>query len=214
MTISVLLVDDHDLVRQGLARVFERAADFEVVGQAENVHQALSMWAALRPDVVVTDLQLPDGTGLDVVEGVRKDSDTAGLVVLTMHTGDPQIFAAMEAGASAFLGKESRAEEVVGAARHAARSSRGFLCTGLAGALMRRASMSATRLSARELAVLRLLADGLRTVDIAHQLHLGESTVKLHLGQVYRKLGVASRTEALAAAMRLGLVMAPVQRAG
>jgi DNA-binding NarL/FixJ family response regulator len=205
MSISVLLVDDHDLVRQGLARVFERAPDFEVVGQAENVRQALSMWVALRPEVVVTDLQLPDGTGLDVVRAVREDSDTAG---------DPQIFAAMQAGASAFLGKESRAEEVVGAARHAARTPGGFLCTGLAGALMRRASTSATRLSARELAVLRLLADGLRTVDIAHQLHLGESTVKLHLGRVYRKLGVTSRTEAMAAALRLGLLLAPVQQAG
>ena len=126
MAITILLVDDHDLVRQGLARAFERAADFEVIGQAETVQQALSMWAALRPDVVVTDLQLPDGTGLDVVQGVRQDSATAGLVVLTMHTGDPQIFAAIEAGASAFLGKESRGDEVVGAARHAARSSRSF----------------------------------------------------------------------------------------
>lgn len=214
MTIRVLLVDDHDLVRQGLARAFERAGDFEVVGQAENVAQALSMWAALRPDVVVTDLQLPDGSGLDVVQGVRRESDTAGVVMLTMHAGDPQIFAAMEAGASAFLGKESRGEEVVGAARHAARSSRSFLCTGLAGALMRRASSPTTRLSARELAVLRLLAEGLRTVDIAGQLHLGESTVKLHLGNVYRKLGVSSRTEALAAGMRLGLLIAPVPCAG
>ena len=214
MAIRVLLVDDHDLVRQGLVRAFERAGDFEVAGQAENVSQALSMWAALRPDVVVTDLQLPDGTGLDVVQGVRRDSDTAGVVMLTMHAGDPQIFAAMESGASAFLGKESRGEEVVGAARHAARSARGFLCTGLAGALLRRASSSTTRLSARELSVLRLLAEGLRTVDIARQLHLGESTVKLHLGNVYRKLGVASRTEALAAGMRLGLLIAPVPCAG
>ena len=79
---------------------------------------------------------------------------------------------------------------------------------------MRRASSSATRLSARELAVLRLLAEGLRTIDIAHQLHLAESTVKLHLGHVYRKLGVGSRTEAVAAATRLGLLMTPVPRAG
>ncbi|MGB0100934.1 MAG: response regulator transcription factor [Nocardioides sp.] len=214
MTVRVLLVDDHDLVRQGLVRAFERSGGFEVIGQAATVHAALSSWVALRPDVVVTDLQLPDGSGLDVVSAVRRDSHTAGIVVLTLHTGDPQIFAALEAGASAFLGKESRGEEVVGAARHAARSPRSFLCTGLAGALMRRAGSSTVRLSARELEVLQLLAEGLRTVEIARQLHLGQSTVKLHLSRVYSKLGVASRTEALAAGLRLGLLMSPVPVAG
>lgn len=214
MTTSVLLVDDHELVRQGLVRAFERAGDFDVVGQAETVRQALSMWDALRPEVVVTDLQLPDGSGLDVVRAVRRDSPTTGVVVLTLYAGDPQIFASMEAGASAFLGKESRGDEVVAVARHSTRSARGFVCTGLAGALVRRASASTVRLSERELEVLRLLGEGLRTADIAHELLLGESTVKLHLSHVYRKLGVASRTEALAAALRLGLVMAPLPRAG
>lgn len=214
MTVSVLLVDDHDLVRQGLVRAFERAGGFDVVGQAATVKEALSRWSALRPDVVVTDLQLPDGSGLDVVRTIRRDSGRAGVVVLTLHAGDPQIFAALEAGASAFLGKESRCEEVVGAARHAARSPRSFVCTGLAGALMRRAESPTARLSGRELDVLRLVGDGLRTAEIARRLSLAESTVKLHLGQVYRKLGVTSRTEAVAAALRLGLLLAPVPIAG
>jgi DNA-binding NarL/FixJ family response regulator len=214
MTVSVLLVDDHDLVRQGLVHAFDRAGGFEVVGQAGSVRDGRSRWSALRPDVVVTDLQLPDGSGLELVQAVRAESDTAGIVVLTLHTGDPQIFAALEAGASAFLGKESRGEEVVGAARHASRTPRSFLCTGLAGALMRRASEASTRLSTRELEVFRLLAEGLRTVEIARELHLGESTVKLHLSGVYRKLGVTSRTEALAAGLRLGLLLAPVPVAG
>ncbi|WP_243056358.1 response regulator transcription factor [Nocardioides sp. SR21] len=214
MTVRVLLVDDHDLVRQGLVRAFERAGGFEVVGQAATVKEALSRWTVLRPDVVLTDLQLPDGSGLEVVRAVRADSDTAGVVVLTLHAGDPQVFAALQAGASAFLGKESRCEEVVGAARHAIRSPRSFLCTGLAGALMRRAETTTTRLSDRELDVLRLVAEGLRTAEIARTLFLAESTVKLHLGQLYRKLGVTSRTEALAAGLRLGLLMAPVPIAG
>jgi DNA-binding NarL/FixJ family response regulator len=214
MTVSVLLVDDDDLVRQGLVRAFERAGGFEVVGRAGTVRDAVSRWSALRPDVVVTGLQLPDGSGLDVVRAVRRDSDQAGVVVLTLDAGDPQIFGALEAGASAFLGKEYRGEEVVGAARHASRRPRSFLCTGLAGALMRRASQSTSRLSPRELEVLQQLAEGLRTVEIARKLQLGESSVKLHLGQVYRKLGVTSRTEALAAGLRLGLRMAPVPVAG
>ncbi len=138
MTTRVLLVDDHELIREGLARAFERDAGMSVVGQAGSVAEALAAWKALRPDVVVTDLQLPDGTGLDIIRAIRGESADAGLVMLTMHASDAQILDAMEAGASAFLGKEARGAEVVGAAAHAAKAPRSFLCTGLAGAVMRR----------------------------------------------------------------------------
>jgi DNA-binding NarL/FixJ family response regulator len=204
---SVLLVDDHELIRQGLARAFERVSGFEVLGQAGTVAQARSMWAALRPDAVVTDLQLPDGTGIDVVRSVRAESAATGIVVLTLHAADPQILAAMEAGASAFLGKESRGDEVVAAVGHAVRSPGSFLCTGLAGAVMRRTATAASRLSGREQAILELVAEGARTDEIARRLYLAESTVKAHLGRVYRKLDVTNRTQALAAARRLGLLL-------
>ena len=120
MSTTVLLVDDHELIRQGLARAFERDQDMTVIGQAGTVAEARQAYADLLPDVVVTDLQLPDGHGLDIVRSVREVSDTTGVVVLTMHAGDDQIFAAMEAGASGFVGKESRAAEVISAAKHAA----------------------------------------------------------------------------------------------
>ena len=109
MATTVLLVDDHELIRQGLARAFERDQDMTVVGQAESLEEGISAWETLRPDVVVTDLQLPDGHGLDVVRAIRVANDTTGVVVLTMHAGDDHIFAAMEAGASAFVGKDTRA---------------------------------------------------------------------------------------------------------
>src|SRR6476620_1440554 len=159
---NVLLVDDHELIRQGLARAFERDGSMTVIGQAASVAEALKAWRTLSPDVVVTDLQLPDGTGLDIVRAVRAESADAGLVMLTMHTGDAQIFAAMEAGASAVLNKEARGSEVVSAASHAAKAPRSFLCSGLAGAVMRRASTAAGRLSPREQEILELLADGLK----------------------------------------------------
>lgn len=207
MTTTVLLVDDHELIRQGLARAFERDDQMTVVGQAGGVTEGLALYSDLRPDVVVTDLQLVDGHGLDVVRGVRAQSENVGVVVLTMHAGDDEIFAAMEAGASGFVGKDSKATEVVSAAKHAAIAPRTFLCTGLAAAMMRRASTPSTpSLSAREDEVLALLADGLGTGEIARRLFLSESTAKTHITHIYQKLGAANRAQALVSAMRLGLL--------
>jgi DNA-binding NarL/FixJ family response regulator len=207
MTIRVLLVDDHELIRQGLARAVERTDDLEVIGQAATVAEALAMWRALRPDVIITDLQLSDGSGLQVVRTVRTESVEVGIVVLTMHGGDAQVFAAMEAGASAFLGKESRGSEVVGAARHAAAAPRSFVSPSLTETMLRPSSAASSRLTTREMEVLRLVVDGLGTADIARRLFLGESTVKTHLNRVYRKLDVANRTQAVTAAVRLGLLL-------
>jgi DNA-binding NarL/FixJ family response regulator len=206
MTTSVLLVDDHELIRQGLARAFERHGAMTVVGQAGSVGEAVSAWRALRPAVVVTDLQLPDGTGLDVIRAIRAEGADTGLVMLTMHSGDEEIFAAMEAGASAFIGKDARAGEVVNAAAHAAKSPRSFLCAGLPGAMMRRASTTATRLTPREQEVLELLADGLGGAGIAKQLYMGESTAKTHITHIYDKLGASNRAQALVTAIRRGLL--------
>lgn len=207
MGTTVLLVDDHELIRQGLARAFERDVDMAVVGQAGTVAAGVAAWESLAPDVVVTDLQLPDGHGLDVVRAIRKRSDTTGVVVLTMHAGDDQIFAAMEAGASAFVGKDTRATEVVSAAKHAAVAPRTFLCAGLSQAVMRRATTPAPpKLSSREAEVLALLADGLGTGDIASSLYMSESTAKTHITHIYQKLGAANRAQALVTAMRLGLL--------
>jgi DNA-binding NarL/FixJ family response regulator len=203
---TVLLVDDHDLIRDGLTGVFSAQPDMEVVGAAPSVSEAIAMYDEMRPQVVVTDLQLQDGTGLDVVRHVRRGDNGVGLVVLTMHSGDDQIFAAMEAGASAFVGKDAPSSEVVKAARHAAVSPRSFLCAGLAQAMMRRASGESTRLSDREHHVLVLLADGLSAAEIAPRLHLSESTVKSHVAKIYQKLGAANRAQALVTAMRIGLL--------
>ena len=204
---TVLLVDDHELIRDGLSGVFSAQEDMEVLGAAENVAEALELFATGQPDVVVTDLQLPDGTGLDIVRRVRRQTDKVGLVVLTMHAGDDQIFAAMEAGASAFVGKDTRATEVVSAAKHAAVAPRTFLCSGLSEAMMRRATNPAPpKLSGREAEVLGLLADGLGTGEIASALYLSESTAKTHITHIYQKLGAANRAQALVSAMRLGML--------
>lgn len=204
--LRVVLVDDHELIRTGLSRAFEREQGVAVVGLAASVGQALRVISEQRPDVVVTDLQLPDGTGLDIVKTIRQQNDRMGLVVLTMHSGDDHIFDAMEAGASAFVGKDAPSREVVSAARHAAISPRTFLCSGLAGAMMRRTQDDRPRLSEREKEVLDLLAEGLGTAQIAGQLYMSESTVKTHIAKLYQKLGATNRAQALVTAMRTGLL--------
>src|SRR5262249_31180266 len=118
MTTSVLLVDDHELIRHGLAGAFTRDESFTVAGQAGTIADGLALAASTQPDVLVVDLQLPDGSGLDLVRALRKERKDVGLVVLTMYAGDEQIFAAMDAGASAFVGKDAPSTEVVAAARH------------------------------------------------------------------------------------------------
>ena len=202
----VLLVDDHELIRTGLAGVFDLQDDMEIVGVAGSVAECMAKAAELRPDVVVTDLQLQDGTGLDIVRALRKTSEAIGLVVLTMHSGDDQIFAAMEAGASGFVGKDAPSMEVVKAARHARVSPRSFVCAGLVGAMMRRSAAESTRLTDREHEVLLLLADGLGAAQIGQRLYLSESTAKSHIAKIYQKLGATNRAQALVTAMRVGLL--------
>jgi DNA-binding NarL/FixJ family response regulator len=204
--VRVVLVDDHELIRNGLAASFTLEPGTEVVGQAGSVAEALEVCAQSKPDAVVTDLQLPDGTGLDIVRRLRKGNPDLGLVVLTMHSGDDQIFAAMEAGASGFVGKDAPAGEVVRATIHAAASPRTFLSSGLAGAMMRRGAAESTRLSDREHEVLLLLADGLGSGAIGQELYMSESTVKSHIGRIYQKLGANNRAQALVTAMRIGLL--------
>lgn len=205
IALRVLLVDDHELIRHGLATVFA-AESVDIVGEAGTVADALEQYDAQRPDAVVTDLQLPDGTGLDIIRSIRKSDQSVGLVLLTMHSGDDQIFAAMEAGASAFVGKDAPSTELVKATRHAAVSPRTFLCTGLVGAMMRRTSATSNRLSDREHEVLGLLAEGHGTSAISARLYMSDSTVKSHIAQIYQKLGATNRAQALVTAMRTGLL--------
>lgn len=202
----VLLVDDHDLIRQGLSRAFERQEDFTVSGQAATVAEALTLAARLMPDVVVTDVRLPDGTGLDVVRALRDSNPTIGLVVLTMYAGDEQLFAALEAGASAFVAKDAPADDVVAAARHALVSPRSFTAANLADAMKRKLEPSGPQLSPREREVLDLLAEGLGVASIARKLYVSESTAKSHISKIYEKLGAANRAQAIMSALRAGLL--------
>ncbi|MGZ5374327.1 MAG: response regulator transcription factor [Aeromicrobium sp.] len=203
---TVLLVDDHDLIRQGLARAFERHGDFTVVGEAGSVLEGETLARKLKPTVVVTDVRLPDGTGLDLVRSLRKGDSEVGIVVLTMYAGDEQLFDALEAGASAFVAKDAPSDDVVAAARHAMVSPRSFTAANLADAMKRRLSPAGPQLSPRESEVLRLLAEGLGVAAIARRLFVSESTAKTHISKIYEKLGAANRAQAIMNAIRAGLL--------
>lgn len=203
----VLLVDDHDLIREGLRRAFDRTDDLVVVAEAGGVQDATQALLDHEVDVLVTDLGLPDGQGLDLVRTARAGSTTMGIVVLTMYSGDDQVIGAMEAGASAFVTKDASADEVVAAARHAASSPKSFAAEDLAAVMSRRmAAPTGPRLSPRESEVLALLVDGLAVGQISKRLFISESTTKTHVSKIYEKLGASNRAQAVMAAVRLGLV--------
>jgi DNA-binding NarL/FixJ family response regulator len=207
----VLLIDDHDLIRQGLARAFEGQDDFVVAGQAASVAEGLRQFGTLQPDVVITDVRLPDGTGFELVRELRGQGFDLGIVVLTMYAGDEQLFAALEAGASAFVAKDAPADEVVAAARHAMVSPRSFAAADLAGAMRRRMTPAGPQLTARESEVLSLLAQGNSVAAIARSIFVSESTAKTHISKIYEKLGASNRADAIMKAVRSGLLADDLQ---
>jgi DNA-binding NarL/FixJ family response regulator len=206
---TVLLVDDHELIRQGLRRAFERSGDFTVAGEAASIGEAMALIDGNPPEVVILDVRLPDGSGLDAAAALRKKHPRLGIVVLTMYAGDEQLFGALDAGASAFVPKDAPAEDVVAAARHAAASPDSFTAANLADAMKRRMEPTGPQLSPREKEVLVLLADGLGVAQISKRLYISESTTKTHISKLYEKLGAGNRAQALMSALRLGLIAQP-----
>ncbi len=207
--IRVALIDDHELIREGLRRAFEREPDVQVVAEAATVQSGLAIIESQSPDVAVIDLRLPDGDGITLVRESRKRHPQLGIVVLTMYAGDQHLFDALEAGASAFIPKSAPADEIVAAARHAAATPRTFSSPDLASAMQRRMNDEGPHLSPRERQVLDLLADGLGVSAISTMLYISESTTKTHISRLYDKLGAANRAQALMAALRAGLISPP-----
>jgi DNA-binding NarL/FixJ family response regulator len=206
MAVTVLLVDDHDLIREGLRRAFEREGDFTVVGDVGSVSAALSAFQALSPDVVIMDIRLSDGNGLDATRSLRATSATVGIVVVSMYGEDEQLLAALDAGASAFVPKSAPVDQVVSAARHAAAAPAHFSAADLPGALRRRSADPRQRLTSREIELLQHLQEGRTAAAIAKRMYISESTVKTHISSIYDKLGATNRAQALMIAVRTGLL--------
>ena len=209
--IRVLLVDDHTVVRRGLRLVFELEDDLEIVGEAADGREALSQVAALRPDVVVMDLLMPGMNGVEATRAIRAAFPDVEVVALTSVLEDRMVVDAVEAGASGYLLKETRPDELFEAVRAAARGEV-RLDPRAQQRLMRElrrpvAPVDArSTLTEREAEVLQLLAQGATNKSIAQSLGVGEATVKSHVSSLLAKLGLKSRTQAALHALREGWV--------
>ena len=208
--IRVVLADDHALVREATAELLERAGGIQVLGQAANGPEALRLAEALHPDVLLLDLAMPGLDGLEVARRARELSPSTRIVALTAHEEQPYVMAMLQAGASGYLSKASRGQEVVQAIRAAAAGETVFSAT-IAQSVTRSALGQAgpeASLTPRELDVLRAAARGLGNKQIAAELGMSARTVQTHLTSVFGKLGVGSRTEAVLLALRRGWVRA------
>ncbi|MBL5975309.1 MAG: DNA-binding response regulator [Candidatus Leucobacter sulfamidivorax] len=204
--IRIVLADDHPVVRAGLRAMLSGDPDIDVVGEAATPGDAVSLAAELSPDVVLMDLQFgTDETGADASSRIRALAEPPAVLVLTNYDTDGDILGAVEAGASGYLLKDAPPEELIAAIRAAA-SGETALAPAIAGRLLARMRSPQPGLSGREIEVLRLVADGASNSGIGSRLHISDATVKSHLVHVYTKLGVSSRTAAVAAAREKGLL--------
>jgi DNA-binding NarL/FixJ family response regulator len=205
-TIRLLLADDHPVVRTGLRAVLEAEPDFAVIAEAPSAEEAVRLAADLAVDVVLMDLQFGPGMhGAEATATIVARPEPPRVLVLTTYDTDADILAAVEAGATGYLLKDAPPEELAGAVRSAA-AGRSALAPEIADRLMNRMRAPGTALSRREIEVLGLLADGLSNDGIAARLYLSRATVKSHLVHIYGKLGVESRTAAIATAQARGLI--------
>jgi DNA-binding NarL/FixJ family response regulator len=202
---TVQIVDDHALVREGLARLVESTGDLHVVGQAASLSEAMTLLDS-PADVLMVDVSLPDGTGLELVRRARAEYPDLGIVVVTMHNDDDTLLEALDGGASALVLKSASSDEVIDAVRRSAIAPDAFSAVGLAAALRRRQSAPRPKLTPRETEVLVRLVDGCSVAETAKQLYMSESTVKTHIGRLYEKLGVRNRAALAMTAVRSGLL--------
>ena len=201
-TPQILLIDDHPSVRSGIKRAIE-GVGMSCCGEAASRSEAFAQIAHKTPDGVILDLNLPDGSGLDIVQWIRKHSKEMAIVILTMSDEESHLIAAMRAGASAFVKKSAPIEDVVASLRGALRQPENFSAAGLTSVLKK---VEATDvLTPRELTVLHALSLPGTNSQLAKSLFISEATFKTHLAAIYRKLGVGNRFSAVSKGLSLTL---------
>ncbi|MDX3099857.1 response regulator [Nonomuraea angiospora] len=203
--IRLLIADDHPIVRDGIRGMFAGDPDFEVLGEAGDGAQAVELARALNPDVILMDLRMPRLDGVAAIKELARLGVAARVLVLTTYDTDRDVLPAVEAGATGYLLKDTGRDELVRAVRTAARGE-AVLSPSVATRLLGQVRAPADPLSARELEVLQLIADGATNREVATRLFISEATVKSHVLHIYTKLGVNDRAAAVAVAFRRGLL--------
>jgi two-component system, NarL family, response regulator len=201
--ISVLCVDDHQIVREGIVAIIGRQSDMEVTGTAANGLQAVEAFLQNPPDVTLMDLQLPVLSGLDAIRRIRSADANAKIIVLTTHHGDEDVHQALAAGAATYLLKEAALEDLAGVVRAVHNGARP-LSEDVERILAIRVNHAP--LTAREVEVLELVAQGLRNKEVGQALGITEETTKVHVRNIMDKLNVQDRTEAVTMALRRGII--------
>ena len=201
--IRILVVDDHALMRVGLGASIGGEPDMEIVAAASNGKEAVEFFRQHRPDITLMDLKMPVMGGVEAIQAIRGEFPLAKVIVLSTYEGDDDIFRALEAGATSYLLKDTLAEDLVRVIREVFAGGR-----PLPAAVAKRLAdrMLHPDLTARELDALRLIARGMRNKEIAAQLGIGEETTQGHVKNILSKLGLHDRTEAVAVAVRRGIV--------
>lgn len=199
----VLVVDDHALFRTGVSNIINQESDLRVVAEAGNGVDAVAAFERTRPDVTLLDLRMPVMEGVEVVRRIRERDAQAKVIVLTTYDTDEDISRALKAGAKAYVLKDITADALI-ACIHDVLAGKTYLAPAAAAKLAE--GVTRIELTPRELSTLRLMADGQANKEIATALGISERTVKTHLGHLFDKLGVTSRTEAIKVATRRGLV--------
>lgn len=202
-TIQIMIVDDHAIVRQGLAALLNTVPGFSVVAEGADGDEAVALYRQHQPDVTLMDLRLPKRNGVDAIARIREEFPRARIIVLTTFDGDEDIYRAMQAGARGYLLKGMDLAELTEAVRtvHAGKSR---IPSRVAEKLAER--MSGATLTARELEVLQLIVAGKSNKDIGNALFISEATVKTHVNSLLSKLGVEDRTQAATTALQRGIV--------
>jgi DNA-binding NarL/FixJ family response regulator len=202
MPIRILTVDDHPLLREGIAAVIEGQSDMQLVGEAANGREALQVFRDCRPDVTLMDLQMPEMDGVEAIGAIHREFPEARVVVLTTYQGDAQALRAFKAGASGYLLKSMLRRELVDTIRNV-HAGRWCIPPEIASGIAEHASDDA--LTLREIEVLRQVADGNGNKRIAHHLGIAEETVKAHMKNILAKLDANDRTHAVTIAVRRGI---------
>ena len=205
-TARVLLVDDHALLRTGVASIINQERDLHVVAEAGNGVEAIAAYELHHPDVTLLDLRMPVMEGVEAVRRIRELDPRARVIVLTTYDTDDEIARALSAGAKAYLLKDISADDLVTCIRDVL-AGKTYLAPAAAAKLFE--GVARVQLTPKEMATLRLLAQGKTNQEIASDLNVSERTVKTHLAHLFEKLGVTSRVEAVRVAARRGLVAAP-----